>query len=183
MRWGGEVVDEETTEQNNAGVSDSGEAAMMAGQPKMTESINLDATSASAEQFAATTAGEYFVGATVAVTTTEERIISVQELEEELGLHEATLESLTLKLQNFHDEIQREQQHSSLLRKDVQLLHQRKVIFRKRTDNNLKLVKDLEASLEKCLERLRRALDMMDDHHDTTAQMMSGDNNGSNQHE
>ena len=47
---GGEVVDEETIEQNNAGVSDSGEAAMMAGQPKMTESINLDATSASAEQ-------------------------------------------------------------------------------------------------------------------------------------
>ena len=47
---GGEVVDEETIEQNNAGVSDSGEAVMMAGQPKMTESINLDATSASAEQ-------------------------------------------------------------------------------------------------------------------------------------
>ena len=112
---------------------------------------------------AATTAGEYFVGATVTVTATEERIISVRELEEELGLHEATLESL--KLQNFNNKIQREQQHSSALRKDVQLLNQRKVIFRKRTDNNFKLVKDLDLSLEKCLERLRRALGARDDYH------------------
>ena len=102
---------------------------------------------------AATTAGEYFVGVAVTITTTEERIISVRELEEELGLHEATLESLNL--QNFNNEIQLEQQHSSALRKDVQLLNQRKVIFRKRTDNNFKLVKDLDLSLEKCLERLR----------------------------
>ena len=72
---GGKVVDEEATEQKNAGVSDSGDVAMMADQPKMTEPINFDTTSASAEQFVTNTAGEHFVGATVTITTTHERII------------------------------------------------------------------------------------------------------------
>ena len=40
-------------------------------------------------------------------------------------------------------------------------LEQRKGVFRKRTDENLKLVKGVERSLEKCLERLARAMDAL----------------------
>jgi len=137
-------------------VIDSGDAAMM-DQTKMTESNNnVDARNASSDQF-------------VATNNVVERIVTIEELEEEVGMHETTLESLNSKLQKLNEEIQKGENNSSSLRSDIQLLNQRKKIFRKRTDNNLKLVKDLEMSLEKCLERLRRALDAL-----------GGD--GSNQH-
>jgi len=87
--------------------------------------------------------------------------MSIEELEEELGLQSTTLESLTAKLQRLNEDIVKEEQTSSTLRDELQQLDQRKAFFRKRTDKNLKLVKDLEISLEKCLERLRTALDAL----------------------
>ena len=87
--------------------------------------------------------------------------MSVEELEEELGLQSTTLESLTAKLQRLNKDIFKEEQTSSKLRGELHQLEQRKALFRKRTDKNLKLVKDLEISLEKCLERLRTALDAL----------------------
>ena len=87
--------------------------------------------------------------------------LSIEELEEELGLQSTTLESLNAKLQRLNDDIAKEEITSSSLRNELQQLDQRKALFRKRTDKNLKLVKDLEMSLEKCLERLRTALDAL----------------------
>lgn len=84
---------------------------------------------------------------------------AVEDLEEEVILHETTIESLAARLSALDDEIEAEEAGALSLRADIELSKRRKSIFRKRTDNNLRLVGELEASLERCLERLRRALD------------------------
>ena len=86
-------------------------------------------------------------------------ISSIEQLEEEVGLHETTLESLHTKLQSLNAEINNEQGTITTLTSDIQLLNTRKLIFRKRTDNNIKLVKELESSLDKCLDRLKKVLE------------------------
>jgi len=80
-------------------------------------------------------------------------------LEETVGLHEATLESLHDKLSKLNDEINVEEQTSSMLHAEIETLNKKKIVLKKRTENNVQLVKELEGTLEKCLERLRRALD------------------------
>ena len=89
--------------------------------------------------------------------------ITLEELEETVGLHEATLESLHDKLSKLNDEIQHEQQSSSRLQTDIELLNKKKIVLKKRTENNVQLVKELEGTLDKCLERLRRVMDVDDD--------------------
>jgi len=90
-------------------------------------------------------------------------IITLEELEETVGLHEATLESLHDKLSKLNDEIKLEEQTSSSLQGEIEMLNKKKIVLKKRTENNVQLVKELEGTLEKCLERLRRALDADDD--------------------
>lgn len=94
-----------------------------------------------------------------ATTTT---VITLEELEETVGLREATLESLHDKLSKLNDEIQLEQKSSSLLQKEIELLKKKKIVWKKRTENNVHLVKELEGTLERCLERLRRVMDADD---------------------
>ena len=89
--------------------------------------------------------------------------ITLEELEETVGLHEATLESLHDKLSKLNEEIKMEEQTSTSLQNDVETLKKKKIVLKKRTENNVQLVKELEESLEKCLDRLRRAMDMGED--------------------
>ena len=96
--------------------------------------------------------------------------ITLEELEETVGLREATLESLHDKLSKLNQEITLEEQSSSLLQNDIELLNKKKIVLKKRTENNVQLVKELEGTLEKCLERLRRVMDADDEADD--------DNNG-----
>ena len=89
--------------------------------------------------------------------------ITIEELEETVGLREATLESLHDKLSKLNDEIRQEEQTSSILQNDIELLNKKKIVLKKRTENNVQLVKELEGTLEKCLERLSRVLDADND--------------------
>ena len=80
--------------------------------------------------------------------------ITIEELEEEVDLHARTLESISIKLQNLDEEIQREEEISSCLRNDIQILNQRKLLMKKRKEKSRKLIEELEGSLQKCVERL-----------------------------
>ena len=80
--------------------------------------------------------------------------ITIEELEEEVDLHAQTLESISTKLQNLDEEILQEEEISSSLRNDIQLLNQRKLLLKKRKEKSRKLIEELEGSLQKCIERL-----------------------------
>jgi len=86
-----------------------------------------------------------------------------EQLEETLELHTTTLQTLHTKLQSLSTSITTEHNYNSELVTDIQLLQKRKVIFKKKTDKNIKLVKELECNLDKCLGRLRNALDELND--------------------
>eukprot|EP00984_Skeletonema_dohrnii_P036112 scaffold36704_cov139-Skeletonema_dohrnii-CCMP3373.AAC.1 len=65
--------------------------------------------------------------------------ITLEELEETVGLREATLESLHDKLSKLNQEITLEEQSSSLLQNDIELLNKKKIVLKKRTENNVQL--------------------------------------------
>ena len=87
----------------------------------------------------------------------------LEQLEETLELHTTTLQTLHTKLQSLSTSISTEHTYNSELTADIQLLQKRKLIFKKKTDKNIKLVKELECNLDKCLGRLRYALDELND--------------------
>ncbi len=58
----------------------------------------------------------------------ERDVLPLQELEEEVGLHEATLESLALKLRRLDKEILREERNALSLWEDVSNLYKRKAM-------------------------------------------------------
>jgi len=99
----------------------------------------------------------------ISITSNDEnnfaKIVPIEELEEEVGLHEATLESLNVKLAKLVSEIQLEEKRAGSLRNEIQNLNHRKTHFKKRKDYNVQLIKELENTLNKCLLRLRRVLD------------------------
>jgi len=80
---------------------------------------------------------------------------SIDELYEEVGLQETTLATLYSKLTELTDQIEAEQIVAAELRQDIQRLTHKKLMLKKRTEGGLELVKRVEGTLEKCLERLR----------------------------
>ncbi|KAL3778490.1 hypothetical protein HJC23_000503 [Cyclotella cryptica] len=93
---------------------------------------------------------------------------SLDELYEEVGLHETTLATLHSKLTELTSQIQAEERAAERLRQDIQKLTQQKMILKKRTEGGVELVKRVEGTLEKCLDRLRAALkrsDVAKNHH------------------
>jgi hypothetical protein len=93
---------------------------------------------------------------------TNSSIITLEELEETAGLHEATLESLHVKLSKLNSEITSETQVSTTLQHDIEILKKKKIVLKKQTEDNVQLIKELEGSLERCLERLRRSATALD---------------------
>ena len=97
-----------------------------------------------------------------AAENTNSSIITLEELEETAGLHEATLESLHVKLSKLNSEITSETQVSTTLQHDIETLKRKKIVTKKQMEDNVQLIKELEGSLERCLERLRRSATAMD---------------------
>ena len=88
---------------------------------------------------------------------------SLDELHEEVGLHETTLSTLHSKLTSLSSQIEAEEALAVTLREEIQLLGRKKVILKKKTEGNLEMVKRVEGTLEKTLGRLRAALGREDE--------------------
>lgn len=82
----------------------------------------------------------------------------LDELHEEVGLHETTLSTLHSKLTSLVSQIEAEEALAVSLREEIQLLTQKKLILKKKTEGNMELVKRVEGTMEKTLGRLRVAL-------------------------
>lgn len=89
---------------------------------------------------------------TIDLTTT------LDELQEEVGLHETTLSTLHSKLLFLSSEIEAEEANAESLRGEIQTLSQRKLRLKKKTEGNIELVRRVEGTLEKTLGRLKSAL-------------------------
>lgn len=88
--------------------------------------------------------------------------LSLQELQETVSLHETTLQSLHTKLQTLQNEIHHETTNTTTLRHDLRSLSVRKKLLKKKTEEKVRLVRELEGTLERCLERMRRELLVVD---------------------
>eukprot|EP00956_Cyclotella_meneghiniana_P030779 scaffold78549_cov98-Cyclotella_meneghiniana.AAC.1 len=82
----------------------------------------------------------------------------LDELHEEVGLHETTLSTLHSKLTSLVSQIEAEETLAASLREEIQLLTQKKLILKKKTEGTMELVKRVEGTMEKTLGRLRVAL-------------------------
>ena len=91
-------------------------------------------------------------------TVQEPATTSLDELYEEVGLHETTLSTLHSKLTALTSQIEAEEALALTIREEIQLLAKKKVILKKKTEGNLEMVKRVEGTLEKTLGRLRAAL-------------------------